>query len=279
MRLHNFLIIAVGIGVFSYPALHGLPTGPPLMLAREEVQQPQPRPDPSRTEFAMRIEINVPATMLTLYGGDEVLLEAPVAVGSIEYRTPIQTDHLNSIIWNPWWIPPDSEWARDEKPTPPGPKNPLGPVKLLLGNGIRIHGTNKPSSIATPASHGCIRMFSEDAVALAWYLQTRLTNKSDASWLERYRANSNRSYYVRLDKPVDVEFVYTLVTLKDDVITIHPDIYKKVRNLRSVVEWTLFASGLSPWALDLQALPTNASRVQRLHVQTLAMDNNQRLQP
>ncbi len=44
---------------------------------------------------------------------------------------------------------------------PPGPSNPLGPRALVLAaDEYAIHGTNRPDSIGTKASYGCIRMFN-----------------------------------------------------------------------------------------------------------------------
>jgi lipoprotein-anchoring transpeptidase ErfK/SrfK len=50
---------------------------------------------------------------------------------------------------------------------PPGPENPLGPRAMTLDLGqYAIHGTNRPSSIGTFASYGCIRMHNRDVVDL-----------------------------------------------------------------------------------------------------------------
>ena len=60
---------------------------------------------------------------------------------------------------NPWWRPPDSEWAKDAKPIPPGPGNPLGTRWMGLdAAAVGIHGTPDAASIGYSASHGCIRM-------------------------------------------------------------------------------------------------------------------------
>jgi hypothetical protein len=44
------------------------------------------------------------------------------------------------VIWNPAWIPPDSEWVAEHKGVNPGdiikasdPRNPLGKMKIPLG--------------------------------------------------------------------------------------------------------------------------------------------------
>ena len=70
----------------------------------------------------------------------------------------------------PDWIPPADMLAR--QPYLPrfmagGPGNPLGARAMYLsGTVYRIHGTNKPSSIGTHVSSGCIRMLNADVVDL-----------------------------------------------------------------------------------------------------------------
>jgi len=47
------------------------------------------------------------------------------------------------------------------------PGNPLGPRALTFSAGqYAIHGTNRPESIGTFASYGCIRMYTEDILDL-----------------------------------------------------------------------------------------------------------------
>src|SRR5215204_1911947 len=40
--------------------------------------------------------------------------------------TPHGRFRIVSRYRHPWWYPPDSNWAQDPDPIPPGPKNPLG---------------------------------------------------------------------------------------------------------------------------------------------------------
>jgi hypothetical protein len=42
----------------------------------------------------------------------------------------------------------------------------LGPYRLNLGDGYAIHGTNVPSSVGRPVTHGCIRVRNEDIETL-----------------------------------------------------------------------------------------------------------------
>lgn len=78
---------------------------------------------------------------------------------------------VNGKHVQPAWIPPAE--VRADNPRLPGvipggvPGNPMGPRALTLSGGeYAIHGTNKPSSIGTFASYGCIRMYNHDIVDL-----------------------------------------------------------------------------------------------------------------
>jgi lipoprotein-anchoring transpeptidase ErfK/SrfK len=79
----------------------------------------------------------------------------------------------------PDWYPPAEMLQR--QPYLPrfmagGPGNPLGARAMYLGGTMyRIHGTNKPSSIGTRVSSGCIRMLNADVIDL--YGRTRVGTK------------------------------------------------------------------------------------------------------
>jgi hypothetical protein len=77
------------------------------------------------------------------------------------------SNRLELFDGNPWWRPPDSDWAKGLKPIPPGPGNPLGTRWMGLdASGVGIHGTPDAASIGYSASHGCIRMYIPDATWL-----------------------------------------------------------------------------------------------------------------
>jgi len=185
-----------------------------------------------------RIVINIPARSLSLYDHGELIQKFPIAVGSSTYKTPMGRRELNQIVWNPWWIPPDSAWAKDEKKTPPGPKNPLGPVKMELGDSIRIHGTNKEKSVGTAASHGCMRMFNEDAKKLAWWIQTHFSDKTNPALQEKYKAHPGQSFYVILNQTIPVNIVYEPFEIDGGSLVIHPDVYGRVEKVREkALQW------------------------------------------
>jgi lipoprotein-anchoring transpeptidase ErfK/SrfK len=113
----------------------------------------------SRRKFGPVIVIRRGSNRLLLYSGMRFLRSFGVATGQSVYPTPLGR-HRIVVRWkNPWWYPPDSNWARGLQPIPPGPGNPLGTRWMgLSASGVGIHGTPDPASIGYSVSHGCIRM-------------------------------------------------------------------------------------------------------------------------
>jgi len=185
---------------------------------------PESHPSPSEK---ISLRVNLPATRLDLYVNDKFDRSYDVAIGMPKYPTPIRDYNISYIVWNPWWIPPDSDWAQDAEKTPPGPGNPLGAVKLLMEDGIRIHGTNAPRSIGRAASHACLRMRSDDVKELAWTIQQAYSDKNDPSLLDKYKKNPRSTFWITLFEGVPVSVQYSQVEIRGDKVFIYPDRYSK----------------------------------------------------
>jgi hypothetical protein len=131
----------------------------PLPLALREL-----KPKVTKAEFGPVIVIQRGANTLTLYNGETSVRSFGVATGSAQYPSPAGTWSIVDKQRNPWWRPPKSDWAKDAKPIPPGPGNPLGTRWMgLSAAAVGIHGTPDPASIGYSASHGCIRMHVPEA--------------------------------------------------------------------------------------------------------------------
>jgi murein L,D-transpeptidase YcbB/YkuD len=211
---------------------------PQPAVTAQETAPVQPLPD-------MRIRINIPATTLQVFKDGALAASYPVSIGALAYKSPVMQNQLTQLVWNPSWIPPpDSPWAAGLKPEPPGPRNPLGPVKLPLEQGIRIHGTNKDSSVGRPASHGCFRMHNKDAAELAWFIQQNVSDKTDNSFRETYARNRYRTHIVQLMAPVQVDIIYEPVELADNILVIHPDLYGWGGKMKDRIVAAIAAQGI-----------------------------------
>ncbi len=96
-----------------------------------------------------RITVDVNRLVLTLYVEDEVIKKYPIAIGKWRTPTPIgefviiSKDYAPGGAFGTRWMGLNVPWG-----------------------GYGIHGTNKPWSIGSAASAGCIRMFNEDVEEL-----------------------------------------------------------------------------------------------------------------
>jgi len=122
------------------------------------------KPSVTRGSFGPVIVIRRGSNRLYLYKGMRFQRVFGVATGQSAYPTPLGNWRIVVKWRNPWWYPPNSPWAKGEKPVPPGPGNPLGTRWMgLSASGVGIHGTPDDTSIGYSASHGCIRMHIPDA--------------------------------------------------------------------------------------------------------------------
>jgi lipoprotein-anchoring transpeptidase ErfK/SrfK len=121
-------------------------------------------PARSVVNFGAVIVIRRGHNELRYYRAAQLMRKFGVATGQAVYPTPTGSFAIVDKQLNPWWLPPDSAWAKGKKPIPPGPGNPLGTRWMgLSAPGVGIHGTPDDASIGYSASHGCIRMHIPDA--------------------------------------------------------------------------------------------------------------------
>jgi lipoprotein-anchoring transpeptidase ErfK/SrfK len=138
-----------------------------LSLARRTPVRPASKtvaPLISRSHFGPVVVVQRGTNTMRVFDGVRPWRTFKVATGQAIYPTPLGSWHVVDMQRNPWWIPPDSPWAKGLKPIPPGPGNPLGTRWMGLdAAGVGMHGTPDAASIGYSASHGCIRMYVPDA--------------------------------------------------------------------------------------------------------------------
>lgn len=122
------------------------------------------------------IVINLAEYRLYYYPKDrDVVYTYPLGIGREGWASPIAETRITAKTPNPAWYPPRSireEHAAEGDPlpavVPPGPDNPLGPLKINLAlPGYLIHGSNKKFGIGMRVSHGCFRMLNHNVLELA----------------------------------------------------------------------------------------------------------------
>jgi lipoprotein-anchoring transpeptidase ErfK/SrfK len=158
----------------------------PARLRRQIVDYPT-------AEAPGTIIVDTPNTFLYLVLGGGKAIRYGIGVGREGFTwSGIKTIERKSE-W-PDWIPPADMLQR--QPYLPrfmagGPGNPLGARAMYLsGTVYRIHGTNKPSSIGTHVSSGCIRMLNADVTDL--YQRTHIGTKVVVLPMTRQRVAQER---------------------------------------------------------------------------------------
>jgi murein L,D-transpeptidase YcbB/YkuD len=173
----------------------------------------------------LRLDLNIPAQKLVVYEGDAVLRTYRVSTGMKGHDTPTGSFAIQRAEWNPWWRPPEREWAKDDKVTPPGPTNPMGRVKLFFMPYYFIHGSPAEKEIGTPASHGCVRMRNTDAIALARLLHARAAPQVTPKQIDAILAKSRTTREVGFRSSIPLVVRYDAVVVEDGHLRIYPDIY------------------------------------------------------
>jgi lipoprotein-anchoring transpeptidase ErfK/SrfK len=136
--------------------------------------------------------------------GGETVREYQVAVGQARHPTPTGSFRVNRLIWNPRWVPPDAEWAREKRAREPGdPRNPMGRVKIFFrAPDYYIHGTRETDSLGQAESHGCVRMRNADVIELARMVMENGGERRDAGWFRGVINRVRSTVDVRLSQPV-----------------------------------------------------------------------------
>jgi lipoprotein-anchoring transpeptidase ErfK/SrfK len=153
----------------------------------------------------MQIEVDIKARQLHVLKGGQRVATHPVAVGSTEWPTQAGQWNITQVVWNPDWNPPDESWAEERKPRESGdPLNPMGRAQLVYDPPRSIHGTNQPSSIGKPVSHGSIRLANDVIVKLAQDVMETAGAGKDSAWYRQAQQNRKQKHIVDLPKVVPI---------------------------------------------------------------------------
>ena len=158
----------------------------------------------------MRIEVDIRLRELYVFNGAERLAIYPVAVGRAAWPTRTGNWNIYEVVWNPWWHPPDEEWAWYRAIKAPGdPDNPLGRAQLIYDAPRSIHGTNNPASIGQAVSHGSIRVTNETAMKLVRQIMEYNRILKDEKWYESVRNDPAKHVRIRLKNPVPIRVYWS----------------------------------------------------------------------
>jgi lipoprotein-anchoring transpeptidase ErfK/SrfK len=178
-----------------------------LLAAGLAFMSARPHDEPPAVSFEeanVRMVIDISERKLHVEADGSRIKSYNVAVGTAGHPTPRGSFSVSRLIWNPRWVPPDSEWAKGEKVREPGdPKNPMGRVKIFFKEPTYyIHGTNAESSIGSAASHGCVRMLNDEVIDLARLLIDRSGTPVEPGLIQRLINRVRQTRELGLETPV-----------------------------------------------------------------------------
>ena len=200
---------------------------------------------PNAVPTDTRIVVNAPAYRMDVFESGRLVKTYKVGIGYPEFPLPQGLRKAETIIFNPTWTPPDEPWVKGK--VQPGKKveagsslNPLGPVKIPIGQPSLIHGGKSPARLGTFASHGCVGLTNAQvqdfSVVLAGLGGAQLTPEDVQGFAKKKTETKN----VRLASPVPVELRYETIVVEDGRLIIYRDVYDKgtntEENLRRVLE-------------------------------------------
>jgi hypothetical protein len=217
----------------------------------------------------IRITLNVPSFRLTLWQNGKEVKSYFVGVGMKAHPIYIGDREANELIWNPAWIPPSSDWVLEMKGVSPGevikasdPRNPLGKMKIPLGDRYLIHQAAKPTDLGNLVSHGCIRMLRSEIYDLAEKIVAARRAPVSAKRIEAAK-HSSRTLVVQLDEPVPVDINYDTLVVEEGVLHVYPDVYDRGTNRPARLRAELLTANVDGSNLSEKTLRQILSKVTR----------------
>lgn len=234
----------------------------------------------------IRITVDVPAFRLTLWQNGKEVKTYEIGVGRKEYPLVIGLRRAPQVIWNPEWVPPDSDWVENShSDVQPGehidaddPRNPLGKVKIPLGDAFLIHQAEHPGDLGHLVSHGCVRMMQADLYDLTEKIMAARGWPVSRAQIEATKGNTDR-LVARLNPPLLVDINYDTQVIEGGVLRIYPDVYNRNTNTVENLRAELQSSGVNAARLDDTTLKqmldrANANQLFAVNVSDLSSGGN-----
>jgi lipoprotein-anchoring transpeptidase ErfK/SrfK len=196
------------------------------------------------------LTLNVPTFRLTLWQSGKEVKSYYVGVGLKAHPIYIGDREATEIIWNPAWIPPSSDWVLEMKTVKPGeiikasdPRNPLGKMKIPLGDRYLLHQAAKLSDVGNLVSHGCVRVLRSELYDLAEKIIAARNAPVSRKRIEAAK-RSSRTLVVRLEEAVPVDINYDTLVVENGELHIYPDVYNRGTNRPALLRAELQAAGI-----------------------------------
>ncbi len=270
-RLRGLVALPVLLAACAQPPA-GCPAAPAELAAIAAAPPMLPLTDSTEVvqEPTLQLALNIPAYRVDAHVQGEAYASYTVAVGTRTYPTKTGEFYLQSITWNPVWVPPESPWARNEKVTPPGPRNPMGKVKINYSPMYYLHGTPDSMRLERPVSHGCVRMRNQDAIELALLVHVHTGTLPSEEERAALLSSWARTRTIVLPRTVPLRVTYELAELRDTLLYLYADIYRQ-GDAAAAVTRALEQAGIGLARVDSAALQRllAADRPAQMHLDSL----------
>jgi lipoprotein-anchoring transpeptidase ErfK/SrfK len=119
----------------------------------------------------LTLQVHVDYRLLGVFVGDWFVKEFKVGVGKAETPTPRGWFTVEPKHENPDWHSKDGVIRFGD------PRNELGDAWIPIVNeenprSYGIHGTNRPDSVGSACSEGCVRLSNSDVKELFWWVRS-----------------------------------------------------------------------------------------------------------
>jgi hypothetical protein len=234
----------------------------------------------------IKLTINVPSFRLTLWQNGKEVKSYYVGIGRREFPLVIGDRSSSQVIWNPDWIPPNSDWVHAMKGVRAGEvikasdsRNPVGRVKIPLGDGYLIHQAH-PGDPGRLVSHGCIRL----PLPYLYELADSLVEALDLPVSEKQIARAKKTKGVlvaNFEKSIQVDINYDTLVVEGGQLHIYPDVYSRGTSTVAELRAELQSSGVDPSGLDdktIKAMIAKAGKGQQFVVSVESIKAGRALQ-
>jgi hypothetical protein len=197
----------------------------------------------------IRITVNAPAFLLTLWQNGKEVSAYHIGIGHKGFPLPVGEREATAVIFNTHWVPSDSVWKikyNDQRP-------PLSRIKISLGMGYMIRETSNADDIGRAVSRGSILMIGADLLDLAEKIIAARYPPATKPRIEQLRDGHERLAAL-LDPPLLVDINYDLQVVEGSALHVYPDVYERGAFALDSLRAELQSAGVASPMLEDQTL-------------------------
>lgn len=224
----------------------------------------------------LTVTLNVPSFVLTVWQNGKEIRRYNVGVGMKDHPIFIGRKRFDQIIFNPSWFAPYSEWVdknmRGKEIKASDPRNPLGRVKIPIGNGFLLHQAKGRGDLGSLVSHGCIRVMLKDLHELNDLVVAAYDLEVDPKLLKRAKRTKN-TLVVKVDEPIPIEITYDTVVIENGKLNVYPDVYEYKRDYEAQIRHELDLHEIDPSEFTSEELTNLYEKVKGKTKFVISMDD------